>query len=350
MKDGKLKVAYVITQRNGKNHWTRIGVGFVNRDGIDQHQVRGRAGVRRAADSGPGPAGEQPDVGGPRPRQERSRDGRARRRAGVNVMATPDANEATSHRSPWFPVALKVGGIAALLIGLAGIGAASIILGDGGVAVARGRGAGDQQRGVRGSSTGPAGLDGSTRAERWRHGRRQGDPEPRRGRRSAAPSRHRAAARRGHPGAARQAEALSTSVGLASSARDRRACAEAHHAAGGARSAQATRESRRRGRCGGRRDPHKLRACSASSRVLRAPSLSRCWSPGPARRRHRLPPNRARRWWAQALRRPRPPTPRWRRPSTRVRTLRWTCRHASAVPPTCCTSPATSAPRWIASA
>jgi hypothetical protein len=33
MKDGKLKVAYVITQRNGKNHWTRIGVGFVNRDG-----------------------------------------------------------------------------------------------------------------------------------------------------------------------------------------------------------------------------------------------------------------------------------------------------------------------------
>ena len=31
MKDGKLKVAYVITQRNGKNHWTRIGVG--NRDG-----------------------------------------------------------------------------------------------------------------------------------------------------------------------------------------------------------------------------------------------------------------------------------------------------------------------------
>ncbi len=53
-------------------------------------------------------------------------------------MATPDANEATSHRSPWFPVALKVGGIAALLIGLAGIGAASMILGDGGVAVARG--------------------------------------------------------------------------------------------------------------------------------------------------------------------------------------------------------------------
>ncbi|MBK7579060.1 MAG: hypothetical protein IPI67_02540 [Myxococcales bacterium] len=33
MHDSKMKVAYVITQRNGKNHWTRIGVGFVNRDG-----------------------------------------------------------------------------------------------------------------------------------------------------------------------------------------------------------------------------------------------------------------------------------------------------------------------------
>lgn len=33
MNESKRKVAYVITQRNGKNHWTRIGVGFVNRDG-----------------------------------------------------------------------------------------------------------------------------------------------------------------------------------------------------------------------------------------------------------------------------------------------------------------------------
>lgn len=33
MNESKMKVAYVITQRNGKNHWTRIGVGFVNRDG-----------------------------------------------------------------------------------------------------------------------------------------------------------------------------------------------------------------------------------------------------------------------------------------------------------------------------
>jgi hypothetical protein len=33
MHESKMKIAYVITQRNGKNHWTRIGVGFVNRDG-----------------------------------------------------------------------------------------------------------------------------------------------------------------------------------------------------------------------------------------------------------------------------------------------------------------------------
>lgn len=33
MNESKMKVAYVINKRNGKNHWTRIGVGFVNRDG-----------------------------------------------------------------------------------------------------------------------------------------------------------------------------------------------------------------------------------------------------------------------------------------------------------------------------
>lgn len=53
-------------------------------------------------------------------------------------MATPEHETAASARSPWFPVALKVAGIAALMTGLAGIGAASMILGDGGVAVARG--------------------------------------------------------------------------------------------------------------------------------------------------------------------------------------------------------------------
>lgn len=48
---------------------------------------------------------------------------------------TPPENRA---KSPWLPVALKVAGIAALLTGLAGIGAASMVLGNGGVAVARG--------------------------------------------------------------------------------------------------------------------------------------------------------------------------------------------------------------------
>lgn len=53
-------------------------------------------------------------------------------------MTTPEAGAEPSARSPWLPVVLKVAGIAALLTGLAGIGAASMVLGNGGVAVARG--------------------------------------------------------------------------------------------------------------------------------------------------------------------------------------------------------------------
>jgi hypothetical protein len=33
MDQGKMKIAYVITQRNGKNFWNRVGVAFVNNDG-----------------------------------------------------------------------------------------------------------------------------------------------------------------------------------------------------------------------------------------------------------------------------------------------------------------------------
>jgi len=53
-------------------------------------------------------------------------------------MTTRATEAASSTRSPWISVALKVAGIAALLTGLAGIGAASMVLGQGGVAVARG--------------------------------------------------------------------------------------------------------------------------------------------------------------------------------------------------------------------
>lgn len=33
MSNVKMKIAYVITERNGKSYWNRIGVGFVNNDG-----------------------------------------------------------------------------------------------------------------------------------------------------------------------------------------------------------------------------------------------------------------------------------------------------------------------------
>ncbi|HYO94400.1 MAG TPA: hypothetical protein VER33_07800 [Polyangiaceae bacterium] len=33
MDNTKMKIAYVITTRNGKNFWNRVGVAFVNNDG-----------------------------------------------------------------------------------------------------------------------------------------------------------------------------------------------------------------------------------------------------------------------------------------------------------------------------
>lgn len=33
MNDSKLKIAYVITERDGRSYWNRVGVAFVNRDG-----------------------------------------------------------------------------------------------------------------------------------------------------------------------------------------------------------------------------------------------------------------------------------------------------------------------------
>ena len=33
MDSSKVKIAYVITSRNGKNFWNRVGVAFVNNDG-----------------------------------------------------------------------------------------------------------------------------------------------------------------------------------------------------------------------------------------------------------------------------------------------------------------------------
>jgi hypothetical protein len=33
MENGKMKIVYVISQRNGKSYWNRVGVAFVNSDG-----------------------------------------------------------------------------------------------------------------------------------------------------------------------------------------------------------------------------------------------------------------------------------------------------------------------------
>jgi hypothetical protein len=33
MKESKMKIVYVINERDGRNYWNRVGVAFVNRDG-----------------------------------------------------------------------------------------------------------------------------------------------------------------------------------------------------------------------------------------------------------------------------------------------------------------------------
>ena len=33
MEQNRMKIAYVITQRNDRNFWNRVGVAFVNKDG-----------------------------------------------------------------------------------------------------------------------------------------------------------------------------------------------------------------------------------------------------------------------------------------------------------------------------
>lgn len=33
MDSNKMKIVYMITERNGKSYWNRIGVAFVNQDG-----------------------------------------------------------------------------------------------------------------------------------------------------------------------------------------------------------------------------------------------------------------------------------------------------------------------------
>jgi hypothetical protein len=51
MDNSKMKIAYVITSRNGKNFWNRCGVAFVNKDGsinvkLESFPVNGEIQIR----------------------------------------------------------------------------------------------------------------------------------------------------------------------------------------------------------------------------------------------------------------------------------------------------------------
>lgn len=55
MDRSKMKAVYHITTRNSKRYWTRVGIGFVNRDGsinvkLDAVPVNGELQVRDFAD------------------------------------------------------------------------------------------------------------------------------------------------------------------------------------------------------------------------------------------------------------------------------------------------------------
>jgi hypothetical protein len=51
MNSSKMKIVYVISERNGKSYWNRIGVAFVNNDGsinakLDAIPVSGELQIR----------------------------------------------------------------------------------------------------------------------------------------------------------------------------------------------------------------------------------------------------------------------------------------------------------------
>ena len=51
MDSSKVKIVYVITERNGKSYWNRIGIAFVNHDGslnvrLDAVPVSGELHIR----------------------------------------------------------------------------------------------------------------------------------------------------------------------------------------------------------------------------------------------------------------------------------------------------------------
>jgi hypothetical protein len=62
MNPSKMKIVYVISERNGKSYWNRVGVAFVNNDGsinvkLDAMPVSGELQIRDyvAKEDGVGP-------------------------------------------------------------------------------------------------------------------------------------------------------------------------------------------------------------------------------------------------------------------------------------------------------
>jgi hypothetical protein len=62
MNQSKMKIVYVISERNGKSYWNRVGVAFVNNDGsinvkLDAMPVSGELQIRDyvAKEDGVGP-------------------------------------------------------------------------------------------------------------------------------------------------------------------------------------------------------------------------------------------------------------------------------------------------------
>lgn len=75
MDNSKMKIVYVITQRNNKNYWNRVGVAFVNSDGsinvkLEAMPVNGEMQIRdysaredtQSSNLGRRPNGDSSDV------------------------------------------------------------------------------------------------------------------------------------------------------------------------------------------------------------------------------------------------------------------------------------------------
>jgi hypothetical protein len=75
----KMKILWMITERGERSFWTRIGVGYINRDGsinlsldalpLGASKLQLRDYTVRDAEAGEAPEGYQPDVSRAKPRR-----------------------------------------------------------------------------------------------------------------------------------------------------------------------------------------------------------------------------------------------------------------------------------------